>query len=137
MPTFYFNHVENFSILVHSKSPPDDESWNAYTTYLHTLDASPNTLVVTEGGAPNKKQRQQLNNVFKDTDKKVKTAVLTDKLMPRMAIHAIAILFSPGIRSFKPIQFKEAMNYIEAPPRLHEKMEEMVQALQNKLKNDG
>jgi len=100
-------------VFVHATEPPTDSEWEALLD-LFRLAAQEGgrlrTLVYTEGGAPNARQRAHLNEVLAGL--KPRVAILT----PSAAARAVGVAiswFNPDLRVFAGDELSRALDHLD------------------------
>jgi hypothetical protein len=105
--------VEDYLVFVHSEDSPSNAEWSQlmdqfrHATNLRRI----RVLVFTYGGAPNARQRVELNDVLRDIRPPV--AVVTPSTLARAVCTAIG-WFNPRIRPFTPEEIELAFDYLDA-----------------------
>jgi hypothetical protein len=102
----------DYMVFVHSEQPPSNAEWSSL------MDAFRNAtnlrrirvLVFTYGGAPNARQRAELNDVLRDVRPPV--AVVTPSTLARAVCTAIG-WFQPRLRAFAPEELPNAFDYLD------------------------
>jgi hypothetical protein len=113
-------------IAVHNDQPPSDAEWNAYMALLRAFsdelrgDALKiHSLVITDGGAPDASQRNQLREVL--GGKTITASIVSDSLVVRSIIGFLSIFIGGG-KVFAPADWKGAclrvLNSYEVPTEL-------------------
>lgn len=94
-------------LLVHSRHPPDDASWDAYLEDVRRMPSleAMRTLVLTEGGGPNVRQRAALNAELRG--QRTRVAVVSSSIMVQGIISTLG-LFNRDIRWFSPPRLADA-----------------------------
>jgi hypothetical protein len=105
--------VDDYLVFVHAEHPPEDEEWTEMLAlFRKAFDIRRlKVLVYTAGGAPNARQRAQLNQVLEHIRPPV--AVVTTSMVARAAGTAIA-WFTPTLRVFSPDDSERAFDHIDA-----------------------
>lgn len=104
--------IGNIFVLAHTQDGPDAAEWNAYLDDLErraTNVGAVRTLVVTEGGGPDTRQRTRLNEILAGAP--TLAAIVTDSLVARGIVTALG-WFNPDIRPFSLASLSEAMRYL-------------------------
>ena len=104
--------VDDVFVLVHTKDNPDDGEWDAYLDDMKTYEGrfeDIRTYVYTEGGAPNAKQRGELNQMLSGA--KTKTAVIAPNAFIRGIVTALN-WFNPEIKCFSPSRADHAYRHL-------------------------
>jgi hypothetical protein len=103
----------DYMVFVHSEQSPSNTEWSSLmdafrsATNLRRI----RVLVFTYGGAPNARQRAELNDVLGDVRPLV--AVVTPSTLARAVCTAIG-WFQPRLRSYAPEELESAFNYLDA-----------------------
>jgi hypothetical protein len=100
-------------VFVHSEQSPSNDEWSSLMDVFRNATnlKRVRVLVFTYGGAPNARQRAELNEVLRDVRPPV--AVVTPSTLARAVCTAIG-WFNPGIRPFAPEELERAFDYIDA-----------------------
>jgi hypothetical protein len=111
--TATYRSVGDYIVFVHSEESPSDGEW---TLILGGFREQPDlrrvrVLVFTYCGAPNARQRAELNEILEKVRPPV--AIVTPSALARAAGTAIG-WFNPHIRLFSPEQMDEALTYLDA-----------------------
>src|SRR5262245_14769526 len=88
-----FTTYGSLVVVLHTSSPPDDLAWNTYLEAARSVASSNSlmqTLVFTDGGAPNADQRRPLMALFRGLNAPV--AVVSNVAGVRFVGSSIAIL---------------------------------------------
>ncbi|MBX7194140.1 MAG: hypothetical protein K1X94_18950 [Sandaracinaceae bacterium] len=108
--SFAFSMQGDLGIVVHTHRDPSPEEWSGLVEALGRIDLdSFRTLSVTEGGAPNSAQREQVNRLLGGRQRPA--AVLTNHLSVRGVVTALG-WFNPLIRAFPTDGLPEALDYL-------------------------
>jgi hypothetical protein len=136
MPNMVMGWVEDLLVVVHSRSTPSDEEWTAYLDVCveqrrrGRAGERPRQLVITEGGAPNLKQRRWAHERAPDAE--IPVAVITTSGFARFVVNwLISSRTNAGIRAFSVEDTHAAYAFLEVGDR--EAVERCVTALQAKL----
>jgi hypothetical protein len=111
-----YARVEGVFIVVHSRTPPTDEEWNAS---LHDIPhAEPGrpwvpVLVRAETG-PNVMQRARLNLAMRG--RRIRTACLSDSEFVRGIIMALQWMGAQDTRGFELTAVDDALEHLGVPP---------------------
>jgi hypothetical protein len=100
-------------VFVHSEESPSNREWS---TLMDAFRNATNlrrirVLVFTYGGAPNARQRAELNDVLGGVRPPV--AVVTPSTLARAVCTAIG-WFQPRLRAFAPEELEAALDYLDA-----------------------
>lgn len=110
--TMKWRRLGRLVVTVHSEQPPTEEEWSRYMgqadTY-HPLEDQ-RILVVSEGGAPNATQRQQLIDLLDNA--RVPTAILTTSWIMRGSGAAVS-WFNRSLRVFGPNALDQALEHLQ------------------------
>jgi hypothetical protein len=98
---------DGIQLAVHDESPPTDAEWDAYLA--EAASSVRGTLVVTDGGGPNAKQRAAIANIAGIAE--LPTAIITSSILARGIVTAISWL-GKNIRAFSPAEIGAAMDYL-------------------------
>jgi hypothetical protein len=97
-------------IVVHPRTAPSDQEWDAYLTEYVKYDPEKLlTLVFTDGGAPSAGQRKAVNDMLQG--RTTRAAVVTKSPLVRGVVSALG-WFNPKIKSFPPSNIDGAMRYL-------------------------
>ena len=96
---------------VHHQHPPTDEEWARWIALAIERSAEGVRTIVESGGStgPNAKQRKALAEALQGVN--IRSAILTDSLIVRGIVTAIAWL-NVSLRAFAPDQQREAADYL-------------------------
>jgi len=105
--------VGKYFVFVHSNEDPSDREWDQLIqVYRKASDPKDiRSLVFTEGGSPNARQRVSLNQLFGAT--KPVIALITASALARAAGTAIS-WFNPRVRMFSPEEVERALDHLGA-----------------------
>src|SRR5262249_16792238 len=103
----------DFMVFVHSEQSPSNAEWSSLMDAFRSATnlSRIRVLVFTYGGAPNARQRAELNEVLRDVRPPV--AVITPSTVARAACTAIG-WFNPRLRPFAPEELERAFDYLDA-----------------------
>jgi hypothetical protein len=138
-----FGTIGQFTVVVHAKGPPTDEEWDEYlkahAPYFER-GMSMRFLVLTRGGAPTAVQRMKMNDMVAGWQKInpdcVRTAIVSDSQLVRGVVTAIS-WFRPIARAFSPDHLKQALAFLEVPPKHNAEIEQLIPKLKAKLDTDA
>lgn len=112
--TMAFKVVKNVYVVVHKVESPSDEEWQRYfdllDRHLSTIEAM---VVVTAGGGPNGKQRDQADRFWSNKKNKPNIAVLTPSPFIRALSSALGWLIGDRIKTFAERDFEGAFFYLK------------------------
>lgn len=96
---------------LHSGLAPSDAEWDHYCSLIPGVLAHANAgcMVLTDGGAPTRRQRDQLRKQLGSEARW--TAVITDKALVRGVVTAIR-WFNPQVCAFAPWESPQAFKFI-------------------------
>lgn len=117
MDTMAFVRRGDVVVVVHGNANPEDWEWSRYLEALSqaTSPEDLGVLVLTVGGAPSASQRKRLQQTLKQIGaSEMRSAVMMDALLPRMALRALAFL-NHGMRGFAMDDVLGAMRYLGDP----------------------
>lgn len=104
---------------LHNGVPPSDAEWEAYVKEISVaMKQSPDGVrgfSLTDGGAPNAKQRHLITELIKDRVTKPRTTVVTESAIGRGVITALS-WFNPSMKGFSPAEMWRAVEHIEIAP---------------------
>jgi len=106
--------VEDVLVCVHTGAAPFDHEWDAHVGAASALcerrgEARFNSLVVTEGGGPNARQRAALVKAL--AGKNTQLSIVSDALLVRGIVTAMS-WFVAGQRMFPVGQFSSACDHL-------------------------
>ena len=137
MATMLFELIEHdgnpIMVLVHKSDNPTASEWEDYLNKWDSVEDLDNlrVLVITAGGAPDSSQRDALNRRAKDHT--VKTAVISDALMPRMALRALSWVLGISILGFAPSNLDGAREHLDLNAEQWAKAENVARSLETEL----
>jgi len=110
--TMKWRRLGRLVVTVHSKQPPTEDEWSRYMGQADVYQPleDQRILVVSDGGAPNGTQRQQLIDLLHDA--RVPTAILTSSWLMRGAGAAVS-WFNPSLRVFGPLALQQALEHLQ------------------------
>jgi len=101
---------KNVVLVVHTAAEPSDAEWGAYIAVLREVRPPDlNIFVVTDGGAPNAKQRAALKAYQEGAQPP--TAVVSTSRAVRGVVTAIS-WFNAHIVAFQPIEIDRAFDHV-------------------------
>ena len=119
-------------VTVHGAEPPSDEEWTRYLEvskqHLGSVRAS---LIVTDGGGPNSRQRALLTERYPEFGP-VPVAVVSDSPLTRGIVTALHWL-GKNIRAFRPRDLAGAFTYLSVPVPEREALLHRVAVLRSEL----
>lgn len=103
--------VHGVFCVVHSAANPTEEEWKAYLDYYlaHERQCT-RTLVVTQGGGPNAKQRGDTAKVIQSSPTRV--AIVTTSTLVRGIATALS-WFNKRVQSFGPAEMDAALRHLD------------------------
>lgn len=107
-----WRRMGRFVVTVHTAESPSDEEWARYVSGADAYQPlrDQRILVVSDGGAPNGTQRQQLIDLLDNA--RVPTAILTTSWLMRGAGAAVR-WFNPELKVFGPHALQLAVDYLQ------------------------
>jgi hypothetical protein len=122
------NQVLVFSL--HNKETPTAEEWDEYVRVLAEAmgmlkgDSSGiRGLSISDGGAPNARQREQVNAFMRrHTKGRGYIAIVTSDSIVRGIVKALS-WFNPYARAFAPGELEQAIEYLRLTPELRQLFE--------------
>lgn len=107
-----WRRMGRFVVTVHAAESPSDEEWARYVSGADTYQplTDQRILVVSDGGAPNGTQRQQLIDILDNA--RVPTAILTTSWLMRGAGAAVR-WFNSYLKIFGPNALQDALEYLQ------------------------
>jgi hypothetical protein len=124
-------HKLHLLLCVHNASEPDLAEWESYIADFRRLDVTQaRQLVFTEGGGPNTKQRDQINQHVQGRAHRV--AVVTNNGLVRSICTALS-WFNPNVKAFTPSNIATAFNHINISPEEARTVMAAVRTLRGRL----
>jgi hypothetical protein len=106
-----FKRYGRLWVIVHNKETPTAKEWDSYLDAVRDVDLDKvRTLVFTDGGGPDVKQREKINQFLQGQETRV--GVISNSVINRGAITALS-WFNKGIKSFRPDEWQGAFEYLE------------------------
>jgi hypothetical protein len=134
-----FATIKNFTVVFHSRYPPNEDEWDEYLTACaadFTRNGFMRYLVVSDGGAPSAVQRMRLNENLahwtRTNPDAIRTAVLTKSAFVRGVVTAIN-WFRPTLRAYSPDNLGDALTYLGVPPELRSDVEALIPKVRSEL----
>ncbi|MEM7154462.1 MAG: hypothetical protein AAF799_16565 [Myxococcota bacterium] len=111
--TMMYRVIGSIFVVVHTDAAPGADEWSEYLAYYRENAHGKATLVVTDGGGPNAKQRAMVNEFLEKTDMKPKIAICTDRRVTRGIVTALG-WFNKNIRVYatQDSDIEEALMYL-------------------------
>lgn len=111
--TAAFRAIGDFLVFVHTDEPPSDEEW---ARLIEAFREVPDlrrcrVLVLTDGGAPDARQRLSINRVLKDFNPPV--AIVSSSMVARAVVTAMG-WFNPRVRAFASDDMDGAFTHLDA-----------------------
>jgi hypothetical protein len=101
-------------IVVHPRTAPSDQEWEAYLAeYIKYDPEKLLTLVLTDGGGPSAGQRKAVNDMLQG--RTTRAAVVTKSPIVRGVVSALG-WFNPKIKTFPPTNVDGALKYLGLQP---------------------
>lgn len=102
--------VDSVFVVIHSADSPADDEWDGYLEcYRNDAKNSMRTLVITDGGGPNTKQRALMNEELAES--KPTVAICTDNRVVRGIVAALG-WFNRKVRAFSKSHISDALKYL-------------------------
>ena len=108
------------ALWLHTKEDPTDSEWDQGCDELSALkqrsggDASRlRTVILSDGGAPNARQRSKFSGLFTGPTKSSLITVSLTNPVKRAIANLITTWLNPGFRAFGPPRTSEALTYVE------------------------
>ncbi len=120
-------------VAAHNKDAPTELDWRDVLSWTRERCAQPGIakfLVVTDGGAPNARQRNEFAKAVEGHE--TRTAVITGSTIARSVITAMQ-WFTPGIRGFAPLNINDALAYLDVAPVDWERLTTTIRELRIEL----
>ncbi len=111
-----YRTVHGVFCVAHGSSNPSDEEWKAYLDYY--LAHEPEclrTLVVTDGGGPNAKQRGDTAKLIQSSPTRV--AIVSSSTFVRGVATALS-WFNKRVQAFSDTEMDRALSYLEVTDNL-------------------
>jgi len=130
--TAAFRRVGDFAVFVHTEEPPTDPEWDQL---LNVFREFPDlrrcrVLVLTDGGAPNARQRLLINAILKDPSPPV--AVVSSSMVARAVVTAMG-WFNPRMRAFAEDDINGAFAHLDATEVDRGRLSQVVTELRREL----
>lgn len=133
--------LNSFVIYVSGKSPPRDDEWDAYMTFVEEggmLDGVARSyLIVTDGGSPTISQQkvmhERIQRALDAAPRSLKAAIVTPSTFARGTGNALNN-WSPIFKVFEPAQMADVYTYLGIPPAYRQEIETLVEALRATLR---
>jgi len=105
--------VAGVCVVAHTADPPSDQEWNHYLDLMERRFAELKAIiVVTEGGAPEAKQRASLSKFWEKKSRKIPSAVLSPSTFVRAFVNAFGWMAGDRIQAFGRTDFDAAFNFL-------------------------
>jgi len=108
------------ALWLHTKEDPSDSEWDQGCGELLALkqrndgDSSHlRTVIISDGGAPNARQRSHFSGLFTGPTKSSLITVSLTNPVKRAIANVITTWLNPGFRAFSPARTREALAYVE------------------------
>lgn len=126
--------VENIAVAVHSTEPPTDDEWIKWIEL--NVDAAERgvlkaMLVVTDGGAPNAKQRSMVADM-PDAAREVPTAIVSHSTFVRGIVTALS-WSGKNIKAFDPASWDRIGAYLKVEQQQQSVLLSAVRNLQREV----
>jgi len=110
-PNMAYAVLGNLFLLAHNACPPPDKIWHAYLDEMKRVHAvaEMRTLIFTQGGGPDARQRAAMNEILQGTPTRV--AVVTDSVLGQSCAAALQLL-NPEVRCFPVARIESAYAYL-------------------------
>ena len=111
-----YRTVNGIFCVAHGSSNPSDEEWKAYLDYyLANERECLRTLVVTDGGGPNAKQRAETAKLIQSAPTRV--AIVSSSTFVRGVATALS-WFNKRVQAFSDTEMDRALSYLEVTDNL-------------------
>jgi hypothetical protein len=121
MPNLVAGLVGNHMLVVIGVGNPTDEEWAASEKVAVAAlarvggDVSRTaTLIFSEGGGPNAKQRGRSREVYKDSPPRL--ALITDSMLARGVAAIFQIFWSDKLRVYSSSDWRDGLDFLHFPP---------------------
>ncbi len=132
--TLAFTAEEDILVLCHTSAPPSDQEWEAWLAREVRAEHK-GLLIVTDGGAPNSRQRARVAEATSSRGvRRPGVALLTDSAFIRSVMTAFAWILGQEhpMKAFPPTAIDEAVVWLRVraqPPRVREAVARLRTAL--------
>lgn len=112
MKTMAFALVGTVLVALHTESAPSDEEWSSYIELMKSIKdiSRVRSMAFTDGGAPNSKQRKDVNDVL--NGRPGLAVVVSASTVVRGVVTALN-WFNPLVRAFPPERLADAYDYLK------------------------
>lgn len=128
-----WREVQSIRVAHHNKDEPTHLDWSDVLAWTRDRCARPGIakfLIVTDGGGPNAKQRNEFAKAVEG--RKTRTAIITGSAVARSILTAMQ-WFTPTIRGFAPGDIYAAFAYLEIAPVDYERFVAVIGELRSEL----
>jgi hypothetical protein len=128
-----WREVQGIRVAHHNKDEPTHLDWSDVLAWTRERCARPGVakfLIVSDGGGPNAKQRNEFAKAVEG--RTTRTAIITGSAIARSILTAMQ-WFSPSIRGFAPGDIDAAFAYLEIAPVDHERFVAVIGELRSEL----
>jgi len=128
-----WREVQGMRVAHHNGDEPTDLDWSDVLAWTCDRCARPGVakfLIVTDGGGPNAKQRNEFAKAVEGS--KTRTAIITGSPVARTILTAMR-WFTPTIRGFTPGDIYAAFAYLEIAPADYERFVAIIGELRGEL----
>jgi hypothetical protein len=133
MKTIAYALVEGVCINVHNHVPPSDEEWSVYMEFRRQHQPEiRGILVLSEGGRPSAKQREQLRDVLAEGPVP-KVAIITQSQLVRNTAGLLTWFFKDKVRILLPRELGKAFELLGVAPGQAERVHATIASLQAEI----
>lgn len=134
MKTIAYALVEGVCINVHDHVPPGEEEWDGYMAFRRQHQPEiRGILVVSEGGRPSAKQREQLRDVLAEGPVP-RVAIITQSQLVRNTAGLLTWFFKDKVRILLPRELGKAFEFLGVDPRRAERVHSILESLQAEIR---
>lgn len=133
MRTIAYALVDGVCINVHNHVPPREEEWDVYMEFRRQHQAEiRGILVLSEGGRPSAKQREQLRDVLSEGPAP-RVAIITQSQLVRNTAGLLTWFFKDKVRILLPRELGQAFEFLGIDPRRVERLHATIASLQAEI----
>jgi hypothetical protein len=115
MPNMTYSCVGTVMIALHTEAAPSDEEWSGYLQAMASIPdwSAARSIAFTDGGAPNGRQRKQLNELLTSRLRGGPglAAAVSSSTTVRSVITALS-WFNPAVKAFPPDRVADAYRHL-------------------------
>lgn len=133
MRTIAYALIDGVCINVHNHVPPRAEEWDVYLEFRRQHQAEiRGILVLSEGGRPSAKQREQLRDVLSEGPVP-RVAIITQSQLVRNTAGLLTWFFKDRVRILMPREMDKAFEFLGVGPKNAERLHATISALQAEI----